>query len=353
MCTIAVHESRSGGNMLNIAIVGTGWISRQFADAVEATGAFAWTELFSRKSSKGEQFLNPGEHVTVRTSFAELCDSDQVDVIYIASPNSAHFSQASEAIRHDKHIIVEKPAFSNPVEFRKILELLKKHPSVRMFEAARNIHTKNFHAIAKKLSEMDSVNGATLSYMKYSSKMPMLNDPAQGVPNVFSPDFSGGALQDLGVYLVYDAVALFGKPKEATYIPCMLSTGVDGMGTGVLRYDDFLVTVITSKTVSSSMRSEIYGTKDYISADDGGELRNVCYVNRDGKEEPMGETVSDNPMLGEVGEFSSVLDDLGSPDAESRYQHWLRLSEDVNSVLWDMRRSAGISFPSDSSADLR
>lgn len=336
--------------MLNIAIVGTSWISRQFADAVHESGSFNWTALCSRTQEKGSQFIKPGEKVQIYTSLSQLCDNSSVDVIYIASPNSLHFAQTVEAIEHDKHVIVEKPAFSNPTEFANIQALLQQHPSVRMFEAARNVHTVNFASIAKKLSQMDTVNGATLSYMKYSSKMPMLEDPNQGIPNVFSPEFSGGALQDLGVYLVYDAIALFGVPQDVSYTAQMLVTGVDGMGTAVLRYKDFVVTLITSKTVDSSMRSEIYGTKDYISMDDGGELRNVFYSDASGKHITLGEEATANPMLAEVKDFAQILASPQSSSSQEEYQRLLQLSADVNATLWKLRRSAGIVFRTDKDA---
>ncbi len=42
-------------------------------------------------------------------SFAELCRDPNVEAIYIGSPHPLHPDQAIEAIRHGKHVIVEKP----------------------------------------------------------------------------------------------------------------------------------------------------------------------------------------------------------------------------------------------------
>ncbi len=66
--------------------------------------------------------------------------------------------------------------------------------------------------------------------MKYSSRYDQVLDGEE--PNIFSTHFSGGALMDLGVYLVYAAVAWFGMPKEVHYFPRKISTGVDGLGWG-------------------------------------------------------------------------------------------------------------------------
>lgn len=66
--------------------------------------------------------------------------------------------------------------------------------------------------------------------MKYSSRYDQVL--AGEVPNIFSTRFSGGALMDLGVYLVYATIGWFGMPSEVHYFPRKISTGVDGLGWG-------------------------------------------------------------------------------------------------------------------------
>ena len=110
-----------------------------------------------------------------------------------------------------------------------IIHLANEH-NVYIFEAARNIHESGFKKIADYLPLKDEIIGANFSYMKYSSRYDQVLDGEE--PNIFSTHFSGGALMDLGVYLVYAAVAWFGMPKEVHYFPRKISTGVDGLGWG-------------------------------------------------------------------------------------------------------------------------
>lgn len=49
-----------------------------------------------------------------------------MDTIYIASPNSLHFSQAKQAILQENRI-VEKPFFSTPKEMDEIIHLANEH----------------------------------------------------------------------------------------------------------------------------------------------------------------------------------------------------------------------------------
>jgi predicted dehydrogenase len=332
---------------MNLGIIGSSWISRQFADAVESSNVFQWTALCTRSEENAKRFIRDNDYCKVMFSPLELFADEEIDVVYIASPNSLHYAQAADAIKHDKNVIVEKPAFSNPAEYSAILALLREHPAVRLFEAARNIHTANFQAIRQQLGTMPRIGGATFSYIQYSSKMAAFEDPGKPTPNVFSPKFAGGALQDMGIYVVYDALALFGEPEEALYKPVMLATGVDGSGTGILRYADFDVTLLTSKTYASCQRSEICGERDLISINNGGDIANVFYLDQDGAKTALGAEASGNPLAGEVADFERVLKDPDDAQSKKDYEYWLSLSRMVNTTIWNMRRSAGIVFPAD------
>ncbi len=332
--------------MISIGIIGTSWISRQFIDAAHRLPNVRIEALCSRSRARGNTFAHECGIPRVHTSVAALAADDAIDTVYIASPNSLHCDQAALCIANDKNVIVEKPAFANPVEFSHISALLEDHPSVRYFEAARIIHTETFAAVQRCVRSLSHVSGAVFSYMKYSSKYDAFR--AGETPAIFSTEFAGGALQDLGVYLVYNAVALFGPPQEALYSPHILRGGVDGMGTGLLRYGDFDVTLLASKIVNSSLTSEIYADRDYIVIDDGGEVTSAQYRDPQGNVCELGGAVADNPMSGELRDFAAVLESPTDENSGARYTRWLTMSRQVNDVLWQMRTSAGIVFPSDS-----
>ena len=91
--------------------------------------------------------------------------------------------------------------------------------------------------------------------MKYSSRYNQVLEGKE--PNIFLLIFLG-ALADLGVYLVYAALGWFGVPNESHYFASKIATGVDGLGTIILRYDQFDVTLNTGKISDSFAPSEIY-----------------------------------------------------------------------------------------------
>ncbi|GAB6093611.1 Gfo/Idh/MocA family protein [Furfurilactobacillus curtus] len=331
--------------MLTLGVVGTNWITQQFVEAAAASEEYQLTSTYSRHEDTGQAFAdkNGGQ---VFTDFDQFLRDGNAQVIYIASPNSLHAKQALAAINADKQVIVEKPLVSNPQEFAQIKAALAAHPDVRLFEAARQIHQPNFRAIRKQIAAMETLNGAMLTYMKYSSRY---DDVLAGKdPNVFTTTYSGGALQDLGVYVVYDAVAWFGKPNRVHYYATPIRTGADGKGVAVFGYDNFDVTLNFGKTTNSYLPSEVYGLKDTIVMDNAAELNSVIYHAADGSTKKLSEEPDDNPMLAEVRDFAEVINNPKDPDNARHYQTWFHLSEIVNGVLYDLRRKASLVFPADS-----
>ncbi|GAX05193.1 oxidoreductase [Secundilactobacillus pentosiphilus] len=328
--------------MINFGIIGTNWITQQFVEAAQTSGLYQLTGVYSRHQDTAAKFSQKNGGAQTYTDLDTFFSKGQFATVYIASPNSLHFEQAQKAIQAGKNIIVEKPAFENQGQMERIQELLKQHPELHYFEAARNIHTPNFHAIEKQLKQMPVVQGANFTYMKYSSRYDQVLQGQE--PNVFSLKFAGGALQDLGVYPLYDAIALFGMPDEFNYFPEFIQTGVDGKGVAILQYGEFNVTLNFGKTTNSYMSSEIYGLKDTIEIDDAGELAEVNYFDSEGQKTKLSQPVTENVMLPEVRDFARVLNEPGNIQNQTDYLRWLNLSVQVNKMLFNLRQSGKIVF---------
>lgn len=333
--------------MLKLGIIGTNWITQQFVDAAKQTGEWQLTSVYSRTTAKAEKFGQPNGATEFYDNLEQFFSDGSFDAVYIASPNSLHFEQARLAIDHNKQVIVEKPIVANQAEYEKIDEALRAHPHVHLFEAARQLHEPNFQAVKEQIDQLPKIQGATLTYMKYSSRYDAVL--AGEEPNVFSLKFAGGALQDLGVYVVYDAVAWFGMPDEVAYYPTLTDTRVDGKGVAILKYPSFEVTLNIGKTSNSYLPSEIYGLKDTIELSNPADLEKVTYHSADGEAKVISSKPDDNPMVSEARDFAAVINDPVGQKAN--YEHWLALSHNVNKLLFNLRQSGNIYFTNESPAD--
>lgn len=86
--------------MIRFAVIGTNWITRQFVDAAHETGKYKLTAVYSRSLEQAQTFANdyPVEHLF--TSLEAMAQSEAIDAVYIASPNSLHFPQTELFLRH-------------------------------------------------------------------------------------------------------------------------------------------------------------------------------------------------------------------------------------------------------------
>lgn len=331
--------------VLRLGIIGTNWITNQFVDAAVETGEYEMVGVYSRTVDKAKSFGEPYGATVFETDLETYAQHPELDVIYVASPNSLHFEQALTLMKAGKHVIVEKPMFSNPKEWETAVKTAKDN-NVFLFEAARHIHEENFTIVKEEIKNIENLQGANFTYMKYSSRYSQVL--AGHEPNIFSLKFSGGALSDLGVYPVYAALSWFGVPKSSHYFCTKIATGVDGKGTVILRYDTFDVTINTGKIANSYLPSEIYGLNKTLSMDSVSGITTVEIIDRKTDlKENIAQTSVANPMIEEVQAFAHVLNHPTDEEALKNYQEWQELSGQVNQVLMDLRKDADIVFEAD------
>ncbi|MCI1986474.1 MAG: Gfo/Idh/MocA family oxidoreductase [Lactobacillus sp.] len=324
--------------MLKLGIIGTNWITQQFVEAAISSGQYQLAAVFSRHAATAEAFIEKTRPAKAYTVLDEFLASD-CDVIYIASPNSLHAQQTIAAVNAGKHVIVEKPMVTHPSQLQALQAALAAHPQVMVFEAARHLYDPNFKVVSDYLLT-HSVTGASLTYMKYSSRYDAYLAGEQ--PNIFSPRFAGGALMDLGIYLVYAAVAWFGVPKHVTYLPHLLASGVDGDGVAQLTYGDFDVVLRTGKTTNSEAQSEVYFGRDTVAFDSPGEFTALRLTTAKGTED-LWQPHAANPMVEEATYFAKALQ---TNDRAAFEQKWA-LAQQVHAVMGELRASAGIRFDDD------
>lgn len=334
--------------MLKLGIIGTHIITDQMLDAANTTGRYKLTTVYSRTLDRAKQFGKPYGATEFYDSLEDFFDEGDFDVVYIASPNSLHYEQARLAIENDKFVILEKPAFVNPEEFSAIESLLHAHPKARLVEAARHIHTGIFAAAKDQLKKMNTIQGATFTVMKYSSRYDKVLAGDKPYPNIFTKEFAGGALQDLGVYGVYAAVDLFGTPNSVVYFPTIVASGVDGKGVAILTYDNFEVTLNVGKTANSYLGSEVYGLKDTLYFDSIFDTTEVTYYDDKKQAHPIKAPVFyTNSMVDEMNDFADLFENPDDQKEKDLYGDWLKKARTVNSVMFDLRQSADLSFPAD------
>lgn len=326
---------------MKIATIGTSMITDTFIAAVKDVPEVTVAAVYSRTKESAQKFAEKHEVDTFYTSLEEIANDPSIDCVYIASPNSLHVTQAIYFLENNKHVICEKPIFSNVAEWKKAFAVAEAQ-GVYLFEAMRNVHMPNYLTLREKLDEVGKKTHATLSYAKYSSRYGAVL--AGETPNIFSLDYSGGALVDLGVYPLTVAVGLFGKPKASHYYPVKIATGVDGSGSLVLTYDNFVCNVLVSKHSTSLQKSEIQGEDGTFVIDDMGALSEVFFHSvHEEASERIGEVHGKQDMSYEIAAFYEII----STGDKQAYEDLKSLSYDVLEIMEKVRLENGIVYKAD------
>lgn len=329
--------------MIRFAVVGTNWITQSFINAAHESGKLKLTAIYSRSLENARKLGHdyPVEHYF--DSLEALAASDQIDAVYIASPNSLHCEQTLLFLKHKKHVICEKPLASNLQQAEQMIGCALENQVV-LFEAFKTAYLPNFLHVKSTLGRMGPLRKAILNYCQYSSRYQRYLDGEN--PNTFNPAFSNGSIMDIGYYCLASSVALFGEPDSVVASATLLESGVDAQGTVLLsyknhQYGDFEVVINHSKVSDSWLESEIQGENGTLLIEKLSECQGLNYIPRGGQKLELTQPQHINTMLYEAETFATLVD--------SQFYHHpgLDVSRVTARLLTEIRRQTGVTFPAD------
>ncbi|GAB6261962.1 Gfo/Idh/MocA family protein [Photobacterium sp. 53610] len=324
--------------MIRVGTIGTNWITDRFIEAVLQTGKLNPTAVYSRTIEHAEHFARKHGIRHCFDQLEDMANSDLIDAVYIASPNSLHAAQAELFIRAGKHVIVEKPMASNIEEVDKLIALAKAH-NVVLFEALKTTYIPNFEVIRNSLNKIGRLRKAYFNFCQYSSRYDKYLNGEN--PNTFNPEFSNGSLMDIGVYPLSVAIALFGEPMSFTAQGTLLDSGVDAHGTLVLHYGDFDAVISHSKVSDSMLPCELQGEQGTLVIDAIADCKKVVIYRKDEPEVTLSRYQAKNTMQYEAAAFAQLIED-------EMYAHsGLERSRIVHSVMTKARDIIGVRYPAD------
>lgn len=335
--------------MITVGTIGTSWITEEFIKAAKLTNMYRLKGVYSRSIDNGKDFATVFRADYYTDQLNNLLYDPDIDVIYIASPNSLHFSQAKQAINARKHVIIEKPMVSSIDQWHELHALARRN-KVFIFEAALHVHSRNYRRLkqvfVKKREEASQpFLGANLNIGQYSSRylkyLAAMEDEKEA-PNVFNLKMSGGALMDMGIYPIYVAMDLLGLPETGRYNAQYGKNGVDLGGHIYLKYPNFAVNIFVSKAVHSQLASEIYIDDETLVIQNISRISRVDLINASGEEANLISYTPESPMYDELMNFAEVMNNPNDRHIQLIYETWKQLSLQVTQTLQLLRQSADL-----------
>lgn len=331
-------KEKKEDNMIRFATIGTNFVVDWFLEAAAGCDGLQYAAAYSRTRETAEAFGKKYGAQRYYTDLEELAWQEDIDAVYVASPNSLHFEQAALMLKHGKHVLCEKTITSNPQELLVLLKLAEEH-QVTILEAMRAVFDPGFQTIQKHLSRLGKIRRVTFQYGKYSSRYDRFKMGV--IENAFNPAFSNGAMTDIGVYCIHPLVRLFGMPQQIYADGILLENGVDGAGTILAKYEGMQAELLYSKISDNRLPSQIQGEEGTMVIDEIPNPFHVVLYDRKGKQEIL---VDHEPAMNMIHEARAWVQVIRGevPAAEYNQASLMELQ-----VMEQVKKRLGLQFPAD------
>ena len=319
--------------MIKYAVIGRGKIVDSYIKGASMTGCFELVAVYSRAEDTGREYARKNGCKKVYTDLQELAADEEIEAVYIASPNSCHAWQSEALLKGGKHVICEKPITTSAKEYMRIKKLADSLGLIYM-EAIIPRYVGGRQAIKDAIGKIGRIAMARIDYCQLSSRYDAFMRGQQ--VNIFDMLLSAGTLNDLGIYCVYAAVDLFGVPKNIKTSASLLYNGADGSGCAVFEYDTFLASLIYSKVGQSISPSEIIGDKGSVVIEKIGLYMGVYLIQGENRIPLFVDEKKETLMCQEATAFADFI--KGKRTEE--YAEVSRLCLDVHTCMDTMRRNS-------------
>jgi len=191
-------------------------------------------------------------------SYEELLADPQIDAIYNPLPNQMHVPWSIRAAEAGKHVLCEKPVSLTVAEARALLET-QRRVGVKIGEAFMVRTHSQWLRVREivgsgRIGELRSIQG----FFSY------FNTDPKNIRNI--PEDGGGALMDIGCYLINISRFLFGEEPARVFgvaerDPAMK---IDRLASGILDFPSGQSIFTCSTQLVPFQRVNIFGTKGRI-----------------------------------------------------------------------------------------
>lgn len=212
-------------------IAGPGLIANNVARDFPLVPDAELVAVGSRSQARAEAFARAHDVERAHGSYRELVADDEVDALYVATPHPQHHAIALAALRAGKALLVEKSFTATRAGAQEIADEAR-HRGVFVMEAMWT----RFQPATVRARELIA-EGAIGEVAAVQADLGVMReyDPSD---RLFAVETGGGALLDLGVYVVSFAQMLLGTPDTVVAVGRHAPNGVETSASLLLGSED-------------------------------------------------------------------------------------------------------------------
>lgn len=243
---------------VRFGILGPGKIANRFTDSFVHVPDAEVVAIASRDPERARAFAE--KHAIARhyDSYEKLVNDPEVDIIYVATPHPFHFENTLYCLRAGKAVLCEKPLAMN---FRQAKEMIDTARQKNVF-LMEGMWSRFFPTTNKVL---EALQAGTIGELKFLEADFGFSAPVNLENRVYNLALGGGAQLDVGVYPLFLALLILGKPVEVKAFSELATTGADATTSVLMKFNGGRLAHIYSSIITDSPKTaHLLGTEGRI-----------------------------------------------------------------------------------------
>jgi predicted dehydrogenase len=250
---------------MNIAMLGSGFIGRFYADSLQGyRSKDKIVTIYSRREESAKKFATDYKVAFATTEMEAAINRPEVEIVCISLPNNLHEAAVMLCCKHKKAVITTKPLGRNAEEAKRMLEAVEK-------AGIFNGYLEDLVYTPKFLKAHESVKNGALGRILWAKS----RETHPGPHSDWFWDIEqagGGCILDLGCHCVEITRSYIGKDIKPVEVMCWADTQVkpidaEDHAIGLVKYENGAIgqfEVSWTFRGGLDLRDEVMGTEGTI-----------------------------------------------------------------------------------------
>lgn len=240
-------------HIIKLGIIGSGRIASRFIPESKYVSGLNVEGVFNPHIQSAKSFAEKNELKFYTDNLNEFID--KVNAVYIASPHSTHYTYITEMLKHDKHVLCEKPLVLKSSEAENLYSFAASQNLV-LLEAIKTAYAPAFTHIISLLKSgiIGQIKDVDASFTKLISGNTRELDYSQ----------AGGSMTELASYVLLPIIKLLGADYISLSFYLSMKDNIDLYTRGLIQYSNAIASFKIGLGVKTEGQLIISGTKGYL-----------------------------------------------------------------------------------------
>lgn len=322
---------------INYGIIGPGRIAGSYCRALEQRPDSRIFAIASRDGQRAQEFARQFKAVKWYDSYEALVTDPDVDVVYIATPHSFHEQQSILCLNHRKPVVCEKPLALSAASAGRIIDTARANKTFVM----EGMWSRFNPAIIKAKELIDD---GVIGKVRHLSADFGFQKPYDPKSRLYDLTLAGGSILDVGVYPLFLALFILGRPGSISASAQLAPTGADESCAVALKYPGgAMAQLFSSMLVETKKEAVISGTRGMIVLHTPWYKSMALTVIRNNNEEKISLPYDGNGFEFQIEEVNRCLSEGITESALLTHDFTIMKAQVSDEII----RQAGVVYPAD------